>query len=62
MLLNDEDAIRTRTSSLEEVKSETERARKLLLNSKNQIFLTSFLLNKNLKSWKRMHSMSFHDF
>lgn len=49
LLLNDDDTVRTRTSSLEEVKSETENARKLLLNSKNQIFLTSFLLNKNLK-------------
>ncbi len=49
ILYDDEDDIRTRTSSLEEIKSETERARKLLLNSKNQIFLTSFLLNKNLE-------------
>lgn len=50
LLLNDPTTIRTRTSSLEEVKSETEKARKLLLNSKNQIFLTSFLLNKHLES------------
>lgn len=49
-LYDDPDAIRTRTSSLEEVKSEVEKARKLLLNSKNQMFLTSFLLNKNLSS------------
>lgn len=53
LLLNEKDTIRTRTSSLEEVKSETENARKLLLNSKNQIFLTSFLLNKNLQDTTR---------
>ncbi len=49
VLFDDEDEIRTRTSSLEDIKSETEKARKLLLNSKHQMFLTSFLLNKNLK-------------
>lgn len=48
ILFNDEEAIRTRTSSLEDVKSEVERSRKLLLNSKNKMFLTSFLLNKKL--------------
>lgn len=50
LLYDDPVAIRTRTSSLEEVKSETEMARKLLLNSKNQLFLTLFLLNKNLSA------------
>lgn len=49
VLFDDNDNIRTRTSSLEDIKSETEKARKLLLNSKHQMFLTSFLLNKNLK-------------
>ena len=48
LLFDDSDPIRIRTSSLEEVKSEVERSRKLLLNSKNQLFLTSFLLNKRL--------------
>ncbi|MBQ7136448.1 MAG: hypothetical protein IJO43_00530 [Bacilli bacterium] len=46
VIYDNSDAIRTRTSSLEEVSSEVEKSRKLLLNSKNQIFLTSFLLNK----------------
>ena len=46
VMYDNSDAIRTRTSSLEEVSSEVEKSRKLLLNSKNQIFLTSFLLNK----------------
>ena len=49
LLYDDPDIIRTRTSSLEEIKSETEKSRKLLLNSKNQMFLTLFLLNKNLQ-------------
>ncbi len=49
LLYDDPDIIRTRTSSLEEIKSETEKSRKLLLNSKNQLFLTLFLLNKNLQ-------------
>ena len=48
ILFNDDEALRTRTSSLEDVKSETEKSRKLLLNSKNKMFLTSFLLNKKL--------------
>lgn len=48
LIFDDEDMIHTRTSSLEEVKSETERARKLLLNSRNQLFLDMFLANKNL--------------
>lgn len=40
VMYDNSDAIRTRTSSLEEVSSEVEKSRKLLLNSKNQIFLT----------------------
>lgn len=39
ILINDRKPIRTRTSALEEVKSEVERARKLLFRSKDKIFL-----------------------
>lgn len=48
-LLFEKDPINTRNSSLDEVKSEAEKARKLLFNSKNQTFLTSFLLDKNFE-------------
>ena len=48
LIYDDEKPIRTRTSSLEDVTSEVEKSRKLLLNSKNQMFLTSFLLNKKI--------------
>ena len=43
LLLNDDKQIRTRTSSLEEVKSETEEARKLLFKSKSKLFLRRML-------------------
>lgn len=39
LLINDDKPIRTRTSALEEVKSEVERARKLLFRSKDKLFL-----------------------
>lgn len=39
ILIDDKKPIRTRTSSLEEVKSEVEKARKLLFRSKNKLFL-----------------------
>lgn len=48
LLFDDKDPIRIRTSSLEEFKSEVENSRKLLLNSKKQMFLKSFVINKNL--------------
>jgi len=48
LLFDDDNPIRIRTSSLEDVKSEVEISRKLLLNSKKQMFLNSFLYNKNL--------------
>jgi len=50
IIYNDNESIRMRTNSLEEVTSEVEKSRKLLLNSKNQIFLTSFLINKKFIS------------
>ena len=48
LLFNDNNPIRIRTNSLDEVKSEVENSRKLLLNSKKQMFLNSFVYNKNL--------------
>ena len=43
LLINDDKPIRTRTSALEEVKSEVERARKLLFRSKDKLFLRRML-------------------
>ncbi len=43
ILLDDKTPIRTRTSSLEEVKSEVEKARKLLFRSKDKLFLRRML-------------------
>ena len=43
LLINDEKPIRTRTSALEDVKSEVERARKLLFRSKDKLFLRRML-------------------
>lgn len=47
-IYNDESPICTRASALEEIQSETEKARKLLFSSKNQMFLSMFLSNKDL--------------
>jgi len=47
-IYNDQEPIHTRASSMEEVKSEVERARKLLFSSKNQLFLSMFLNNQTL--------------
>lgn len=43
ILIDDKKPIRTRTSSLEEVKSEVEKARKLLFRSKDKMFLKRML-------------------
>ena len=43
ILINDKKPIRTRTSSLEDVKSEVERSRKLLFRSKDKLFLRKML-------------------
>lgn len=43
LLLNDDKPIRTRTSALEEVKSEVEQARKLLFRSKDKLFVRRML-------------------
>ncbi len=43
ILLDDKKIIRTRTSALEEVKSEVERARKLLFRSRDKLFLRRML-------------------
>lgn len=43
ILINDKKPIRTRTSALEEVKSEVEKARKLLFRSKDKMFLKRML-------------------
>jgi len=43
LLMGDKKPIRTRTSSLEEVKSEVEKARKLLFRSKDKLFLKRML-------------------
>ena len=43
ILIGDKTPIRTRTSSLEEVKSEVEKARKLLFRSKDKLFLKMML-------------------
>lgn len=43
LLINDDKPIRTRTGALEEVKSEVEKARKLLFRSKNKLFLRRML-------------------
>lgn len=48
LLFDDNVPIRIRTSALDEFKSEVENSRKLLLNSKKQMFLKSFVNNKNL--------------
>ncbi len=46
ILLGDKVPIRTRTSSLEEVKSEVEKARKLLFRSKDKLFLKMMLADE----------------
>lgn len=46
ILLDDKVPIRTRTSSLEEVKSEVEKARKLLFRSKDKLFLKMMLADE----------------
>jgi len=43
LLINDNRPVRTRTSALEDVKSEVERARKLLFRSKDKLFLRRML-------------------
>ncbi len=50
ILYDDPNAIITRASSLDENKSEVEISRKLLLNSKNKIFLKLFMNSKTLRS------------
>lgn len=50
ILYNDSDEIHVKTSGLDDVKSEIERARKLLYSSKNELFLSLFLLNNNLRN------------
>lgn len=47
-IYNDSTPINIRTNSMDDIKSETERARKLLYSSKNQIFLLLFLNHKSL--------------
>ena len=47
-IYNDPEPIHVRASSMDEVKSEVERARKLLFSSKNQLFLSMFLNNQTL--------------
>lgn len=46
ILIGDKTPIRTRTSSLEEVKSEVEKARKLLFRSKDKLFLKMMLADE----------------
>lgn len=48
LLMGDKTPIRTRTSSLEEVKSEVEKARKLLFKSKDKMFLKRMLKDERL--------------
>lgn len=47
-IYNDPEPIHTRASSMDEVKSEVERTRKLLFSSKNQLFLSMFFNNQSL--------------
>ena len=47
-IFNDPHPIRTRAKAVEEVKSEVEKARKLMFSSKNQLFLSLFLNNQSL--------------
>ncbi len=50
IIYNDSEDICLKASSLDEFKSETEKARKLLFSSKNKLFLKLFLQNKNMMS------------